>query len=155
MHIYIYIYTGQGPGSRPSPPMVIPPARPPVVWCGMVRLVWFDRLKRDMQQQGVFTVASNVYDMKHMFFQGIVAMIAFHYILRCFCCIYWNQALLCFHVLACQYVWSHETFLACADKHCHWTQRTRSATVFRSARAQEGVYHGGGGFGGPSTLAHI
>ena len=64
------------------------------VWCGMVCLVWFDRLKRDMQQQGVFTVASNVYDMKHMFFQGIVAMIAFHHILQWKFCIDWNQAFL-------------------------------------------------------------
>ena len=58
-------------------------------------------------------------------------------------------------MLACQYVCSHETFLACADKHCHWTQRTRSATALRSARAQEGVYHGVERFGGPWTLAHI
>ena len=86
---------GQGPGSYPSPPNGHPsPPPPPVVWCGMVCLVWFDRLKRDMQQQGVFTVAANVYDMKHMFFQGIVGMIANRYILQWSCCIYWNEALL-------------------------------------------------------------
>ena len=62
-YIYIYVY---GTGSRvlPLPPNGNPSRRPPVVWCGMVCLVWFDRLKRDMQQRGAFTVASIAYDMK-------------------------------------------------------------------------------------------